>query len=118
MKNDKKSKRTVSPASRETPAVEALTVGWVLTMLLTLLFDIGSLVARWYLAEIDSKAQPIAALYMLTLIGSLATGTICLALTPLVRKLRRELPPRSVTWFAVIVSLFPFAMLLMNAVRG
>src|SRR4051812_23190687 len=106
MKNDKKRKRTAPPASRETPAVEALTVGWVLTILLTLLFDIGALATRWYLAQMDAKNQAVGALYMLTVNGAIVTGLICLALTPLVRKMRRELPPRNVTRFAVGVSLF------------
>ena len=118
MKKDKKSKRTAPAPSRETPAVEALTVGWVLTMLLTLVFDIGLLATRWYLSQVDPQPRSIAALYALTVVASVLTGAICLALTPLIRKLRRDLPPTSVTWFAVIVSLFPFVMLVVNAVRG
>jgi hypothetical protein len=46
------------------------------------------------------------------LFTALTTGTLCLVLTPLVRRLRRTPPPPAVVWMALIVGVSPWAILL------
>jgi hypothetical protein len=95
-------------APEESRLAEALTVGWVVAALSTLVCELATVAARLYLRQAPYNA-PIAALADLTLFAALAIGIFTLLLTPMVLKLRRLPPPRGVTTLAVAIGLAPLA---------
>ena len=104
----------VPPVASESQRVEALTIGWVLHIVMTFLLDLAMGATRWYLQQVDPRAESIIALHFLTFISGLVAATICLVLTFFTVKLRKEKPPVNVTRFAIIVSLVPFIVAAYN----
>lgn len=99
--------RTVSAESR---SIEALTVGWMLTVFTALACELGFVVTRW-LAGGDEESS-WAVLMALLLFASTVIGLFVLLLTPVVVKSRREPPPRGIVIFSVVVGAAPLAIFI------
>ena len=89
---------------------EAITVAWMLTMLATTGADVLLAIAAVLFAPIASQAKdprlaPMLPQVML-LIASIC-GIVCLLLTPVVYRFRRDPPPLTITVFGVIASIVP-----------
>lgn len=96
----------------------ALTVVWLLTALATAIalavVLIGKLLLRQFPPE-SNGAQPFGFVPDLFLLMATITGIICLTLTPVVYRVRRDPPPRSIATSAVVVSLLPLAIIAWQA---
>ena len=102
--------QSLQPSAEIAPA-DALTVGWMLSVLTTLLCELGVLAAYWYVAA-HPEAAKADVLCGLLLLAAIVLGLFSLCLLPIVVKLRRELPPLSIVVFAVVVDLAPIALAL------
>ena len=102
----RRAKRTGVVESR---MAEAVTVGWMLTTLVTLLADLGTLVAAGIVArgDVESLPEAVAVLPGLMLFTATATGILALLLIPVVYLTRRQRPPWQITAAAIGISLFP-----------
>jgi len=72
-----------------------------------------SLVAElllWQFPPETGGAQPFAFVPGLFLLVATVTGLLCLTLTPVVIRVRRDPPPRSITLFAVIAGALPLVI--------
>ena len=107
-------KPSSSRAPSESQTVEALTVGWVLSIVITLLFDLTMVGTRWYVHQINPDAQWVLALHFVAFLGGLVAAIVCLVLAFFTVRLRTEKPPINVTRFAVVVSCVPFVVAAFN----
>ena len=85
------------------------------TLLATVLGEVGALTA-WLVAITVDEAPLLQVLWVLLLVISVITGLICLGFTPVVLRVRRVPPPRSITRFAVVASALPLVTLVVLAV--
>ena len=126
-KRPKKKKRRGDPAGgvgtppngQESRGAEALTVLWMLTALATLLAE--SVAAAVWIALAPRETGAGASLGLLPavmLFTALVTGTICLSLTPLVRRLRATPPPRGIVVAALLIGASPWVLLAGAMARG
>lgn len=103
--------------SNEEPRAVALTVAWMLTAIASLASELVAVAAmvlnRMLIDPHDAQKLPPLARVLpgWFLFCALATGLLCLALTPAVWKVRREKPPRSVMLFAIGAGFLPIATL-------
>lgn len=104
-----------APATPQPPAedltAEALTIGWLLAVLTTLLCEIGAVIAFWL------GAQRVPVMGGLLLFSALVIGLCSIGLGELVRRYRRVPAPRGVTVFALMVGLLPIVAAIINAFR-
>ncbi|WP_425619229.1 hypothetical protein NA78x_002967 [Anatilimnocola sp. NA78] len=106
---------------QESRASIAVTVAWMLTILATT----GSLIAAGICVllrrSVELAPEPAKVLAILpgvfTFIAA-TTGIACLLLTVVVYRVRRDRPPTSITFVAVLVGLLPIATMLLRAMRG
>jgi hypothetical protein len=106
----------LATAADESRAGEALTVFWMLTMMATLAAELAALVAGLLIAGAEKPAEiPLALRVLPGLMLSIAlvTGVLCLALSPLVYKVRKAPPPTGVTVIAVAIGASPLVLLLL-----
>ena len=85
-------------------------------MIATLLCEIGAVVVR---VALFRNGEPIwtssAAMFGMLLFSALVVGIVSLALTPVVYKLRRDPPPRSITIAVLIVGIAPLVAMVLRA---
>jgi len=118
MKKRSRGKRAiVQPASLETPRADAITVGWMLSMVTTLLCEVGALVVR---AALFRDGQPlsnaVSAMFAMLLFSAFVVGIASLLLIPVVYKVRRDPPPRSITIAVVIIGAAPLVTMALRAI--
>jgi len=99
--------RPLQPSSEIDPA-DALTVGWMLSVLTTLICELGTLASYWYAAA-HPEAARVNVLCGLLLFTAAIVGLFSLCLLPVVVKTRREAPPLPIMLFAVAVDISPLA---------
>jgi hypothetical protein len=97
--------------SGEIGAADALTIGWMLSVLTTLVCEAGVLAAYWYAAK-HPDAPKATAFFVLLLFAAAAIGLFSLCLLPIVVKLRGEIPPLPIVIFSVVVGLAPVGLAL------
>lgn len=100
----------------ESPAAEAVTIGWMLSMLTTLGCEVLAIVTRLVLVGMDAAPPAVRALFAILQFAALAMGLISLGLAVAAHKLRNTKPPIPVTVFAVIVGLIPAVALTVEAI--
>jgi hypothetical protein len=104
----------------ERPA-EAVTICWMLCALFTLCAEIIGLLGKVVFVYADA-ADPAMARWALvplvTLAIGLVSGTLAIALTPLVYRLRKTPPPDSVTIVVILIGLAPLATFAVQWLRG
>ena len=111
-------RRLLSPRAmfaEEPRASVAVTVSWMLTLLVTAVALVMALI--FYLASQGMALPPKSAILLrslagLMLLSAALTGVLCLVLTVVVYRVRRDPPPISITVAAVFVSCFPLATML------
>jgi hypothetical protein len=87
----------------ESRAAEGLTVAWMMSVMTTVICGgVGGMVmlATWGRTGAEGARTFGALLHF----GAFVAAVISLILLALVLKYRREAPPQSVTWFAVMVA--------------
>jgi hypothetical protein len=106
------------PDAGETRAAVALTVVWMLTCMSTAAAMLMVLIFRLLVIGFPVAAggrHPLAAVAGVLLFVALMTGVLCLALTPLVYRVRRTRPPRAITIGAVLIGAAPIVtMIIIN----
>lgn len=99
----------------EKPPVDALTVGWMLTMITTLFCLIAATAARAYMRYAQPEATMIGMLSGYMLFSAGVMGLILLVLTPIIVKRKKSDPPQGLVFFAYLVGLAPLAGMLLQA---
>jgi hypothetical protein len=105
----------VRPYSEESRAGEATTVAWIVTVVMTLLCDLGAAAAHYWSSGY-ANARGILLFREMLLLAGVVIGIISLMLLPIVLKVRRVPPPTGVMVFAVCVGAAPLVALLLRAV--
>lgn len=96
--------------------VEVLTVVWMLSVMTTLVCELGAVVSRWGL-WLAPEAGMLGVLSGVLLFAAAVIGAIALLMTPLVVKLRRHRPPRGILVFAVAVAVVPFIVIFLRLIN-
>ena len=110
-RNRQSRRRTQRTGPVESRVAEATTVGWMLTTVVTLVADLGLLVAWAIVARSDAQSLPeaVAVLPGLLLFTATITGILAVLLVPAVYFLRLQYPPWQITVVAIGIGLFPIA---------
>jgi hypothetical protein len=101
--------------SEETRAGDATTVAWIVTVVMTLLCDLGAAAAHYWSSGY-ANARGILMYRELLLFAGVVIGLISLMLLPIMLKVRRVPPPTGVMAFAVCVTAAPMVAVLLRAV--
>jgi RsiW-degrading membrane proteinase PrsW (M82 family) len=101
----------------ETRAVEFLTVGWMVSMMTTLVCLAVFAILRFYMS-LRGDSEPLALMAGLALFAGSVTGVLTLALAAIVVRKRREKPPRGVVWFAVAAGTIPLVIVLVESLAS
>jgi hypothetical protein len=109
----RKSKSRAAELPSESRAAEVATVAWMLSTMVALVCELGWVGARWWLA--GHPGEPIGgALAGLMFFSALVVGAVVIVLTPVVLRSRRVLPPRGITFFALVVGAAPLVGLCLR----
>jgi hypothetical protein len=110
----RKQRPLVQPLAVEPPAVETLTVGWMLAVMTALVCELGFVAARGYLTAVDAGSAKMQVLATVLLFAAFVIGSASLALAYGVVRARRTAPPRGILVFSVVVGAAPAATLLVR----
>ena len=105
----------------ESREAEAVTVAWMLSFLATIAAQFAGFVAWVVLVLNENPNEPApAAAFLpgLLLVSAIVTGTICLILTPFVYKMRKQKPPRLITFTVVLVGLMGYATAMLISLNS
>src|SRR5690606_13541250 len=100
---------TPSPHRREpeeSRAVEFFTIAWMLAVFTTLVCELSTVGATWYL-QAHSQATSISVLASVLMFASLVIGLLSLALMAVVWQIRTVRPPIGISVFALVVGVAP-----------
>ena len=115
------SKRTKSRPKRaqalENPSAHFLTVAWMLMVMTTLVCELISGASHLYVSKINHKAALLETLSGLLLFAAFIVGFFSLIVFPVVIKARREMPPRPIIAFALVVGAAPIVAIALQAIR-
>ncbi len=107
-------KRKRAPAAGDPRSIEALTIGWMLMVVTTLVCELSFAGVRLSNPPLDS---PLMVLSNLFLFAALVIGVLALLVTPVVLRGRRVPPPQGITVLAVVVGLAPVALVVLEILR-
>ncbi len=115
----KRKRRTQQPPQEKTDpqTVEMLTVGWMLSVVTTLICEVGFVLARAYLLLVDPTASRMGVLAGMLLFAAAVVGVISLVLCAVVVKLRRAPPPQGVIVVAVVIGAIPLLAMALGSLR-
>jgi hypothetical protein len=111
MSKKRKAKQAPPTVASETRVADAMTVGWMLTVMTALVCQAGLVGARaveYYKPDLEA----LSVLGELLLLAALVFGVMSLVLAPIVLRLRRTPVPPGITIFAVAVGLTPLAIVV------
>jgi hypothetical protein len=101
----------------ETPAAEAATVAWLVSVMMAALLEVLAAGAHIYMATAGPTEQRVL-LANYALYTAAATGLISLLLAAATLKLRTEQPPPKVTAFSLVVAVAPLVAILLATLSG
>mgnify|MGYP003578991716 CR=1 FL=1 len=107
------------PDEQESRAAVALTVAWMLTCMSTAAGMLLVLALRLLMLAFPAAAggiHPLSRIAGVLLFVALATGSVCLLLTPLVYRVRLVAPPRAITVGAVLIGFAPLVLFVVLTV--
>jgi hypothetical protein len=110
-----------APDANESRAAVALTVAWMLTCMSTaggMFVVLGLRLLMLAFAAAAGGAHPLQRMAGVFLFVALMTGVMCLAMTPLVYRTRRNPPPQAVTVGAVLIGLAPIVLMIVLAISA
>ena len=112
----KKKRKTGSQKPTETKASETVTIAWTLTVMTSILCDLGTAATRFYV-----RAQPdevrIGMLSGILFLAAVVIGILSLMMLPVVLQIRRVPPPRAFIVLAVIAAITPLVAIVMQTAR-
>ena len=100
----------------ETRAAEALTVGWMLSVMTTFACDLAAVAARLVHAA-RPGLERVVVLGELLLFAAVVSGVVSLLLAAMVLRVRQVAPPRGITTFALVVAVAPLVALFIRLGR-
>lgn len=106
--------RTNPPEPR---SVEAVTVGWTVTVSTVVLCELGAVLAH-ALALANPGAPRVIVLRDLLLFAAAAIGALSLVLLPIVYRMRTIKPPTGFTVFAATAAVAPILTLVARAINS
>jgi hypothetical protein len=117
-KNRRPSKPTTArrPYSEESRAGDAITVAWIVSVVMVLLCDVGAIGAHWWYSN-QANARSTLLLREMLLFSAAVVGFTSLVLLPIMLKARRLAPPSGLVVFAVCVAVAPILALLIQSTR-
>ena len=101
----------------ENPAAHFLTVAWMLMVMTTLVCELLSGASHLYVIEVNRQATLMETLSWLLLFAAFVIGFFSLIVFPVVIKARREVPPRPIVAFALLVGAAPIVVIALQALR-
>ena len=110
IKRKNRKNRRIKQPNTESRAAEALTVGWMLSVMTTLACELGVVAAKIVHAA-WLQMERLAVLGELLLFAAVVSGLVSLLLAAMVFRVRQVSPPRGVTTFALIVAAAPLVAL-------
>lgn len=108
-------------AGEESRGSVAVTVSWMLTLLATAGGMLVAVICFSLSQSLQMTPQQVEVMGLLSAVMTIvaaATGFLCLVLTVVVYRVRRDPPPIAITVAAVFVSCLPLATMLLLAMRG
>jgi hypothetical protein len=111
--------RKPQPDEHETRGAVALTIAWMLTCMSTAVAVLLVLALRLLILAFPVAADvvhPLSRIASTFLFVAMATGGLCLLLTPLVLRARLASPPRAITIAALLIAASPFVLLAILSV--
>jgi hypothetical protein len=100
----------------ETPAADALTVAWMLAVVIGLVSEIGAVAAMWYFNR-QPEAKSIGAMGAVLYFTAFVAAIVSLVLLAVVYKARRAPPPLPIVVFALLVAAAPLVTLFVGLLR-
>ena len=100
-----------SPVRGESRVADAMTVGWMLSVMTALVCQAGLVIVR-AVEHYQREVEPLGVLGELLLFAALVFGVVSLVLAPIVLRLRSTSVPPGITIFAVAVGLTPVAIVI------
>ena len=91
-------------------SADLLTVNWMLSVMTTLLCEVGFLLARAYVLFVDSEAHRMGVLSGMMLFAACVIGLISLGMCAAVVRYRKPRPPQSVILCAVVICVLPLVV--------
>jgi uncharacterized membrane-anchored protein len=113
----KKSRRKFDDA--ESRSTVAVTVVWMLTCMSTAVGSFVVLALRFLMLAFPvagGRIHPLGQAAGVLLFVAITTGVLCLALTPLVYRVRTVPPPRPVTIAAIAIGLAPILLAILLSI--
>ncbi len=111
-----RNQRSANELPNETQAADALTIGWMLAVLTTLICQIGALAMRW-IAIGNPKLAGLNNFSGTLFFAAMVIGVVSLLLIPVLHKIRIVSPPSTIVVFAVVVAIAPWITLLVQSLR-
>ena len=108
-------KRKRVSAAADPRSVEALTIGWMLMVVTTLVCEVSFAGIRISNPPPDA---PLMVLSNLFLFAAMVIGVLALLVTPVVLRSRRVPPPQGIIVLSVVVGLAPVAMVVFEVLRS
>jgi hypothetical protein len=109
------------PNEQESRAAVAVTVAWMLTCMSTavgMLVVVGLRLLMIAFPVAAGVVHPLGRIAGVLLFVALMTGILCMALTPLVYRVRNTAPPRAIAVSAVMIGLAPMVLLIVLGIAG
>jgi hypothetical protein len=103
------------PDERESRGAVALTVAWMLTCMSTaaglmVVLALRLLIVAFPMAA--ERAHPLGRVAGVLLAVAMITGLCCVALTPLIYRVRHSPPPKEITVGAVLIGIGPIVLMI------
>jgi hypothetical protein len=114
MPKPKRNARRVDQRSPDSPAVEFLTVGWMLSVITALVCELAFAGVRGYLLAVDGESPRMEMLAAVLVFAAVVVGLISLALAFAVVKAGRTPPPRGILTFSIVVGVLPLAAMVLR----
>lgn len=111
------SQRTSKKHRAPAPPVDALTVGWMTTLVTAIACELGAAAARSYVRWGDPGARLLQMFSAYLLLASALIGIVLLLLTAIVVRSGRSKPPPAVVVTALVVGLAPWVAMVLQGAR-
>ncbi|MCC7084321.1 MAG: hypothetical protein IT427_04860 [Pirellulales bacterium] len=110
------SRQPADEVPAETQAADALTIGWMLAVMTTLICQVGALAVRW-IAVANPGLTRLDNFSGMLFFVAMIVGVLALVLIPVLYRIRIVSPPRAIVVFAVVVSIAPWVTLIVQWLR-
>lgn len=116
-KNKKNRKRqTREELPPETQAADAMTIGWMLALLTSLICQVAAIAANW-ISLASPRLGGLKNFGAMLFFAATVIGLVVVALIPVLYKVRKTPPPKAIVGFAIVVAIAPWVVLLVQSLR-